>query len=93
MDTLVLGIDNQVEQARITMRTAIAAMDFQKKNRELAEQVYDQTKKKYEQGLGSTLEITTAQTELRIAESNYYTALYGAVIAKIDYLQATGKLP
>jgi hypothetical protein len=27
-----------------------------------------------------------------VAQNNYYTALYDAVIAKIDYLTAAGKL-
>ena len=59
---------------------------------ELATNVYNQAKKKYEIGTGSTLDITNAQTELRIAESNYTSALYDAIIAKVDYLEATGKL-
>ena len=58
----------------------------------LSDQVYDQTKLKYEQGLGSNLEITTAQTELTTAQNNYYAALYDAIIARVDFLKATGKL-
>ncbi|MGB8193786.1 MAG: TolC family protein, partial [Chitinophagaceae bacterium] len=92
MENLRLLIDNEVEQSRINMRSALASIDFQKRNMELAVQVYEQTKKKYEQGLGSNLEITNAQTELRIAQNNYYGALYDAIIAKVDYLRATGKL-
>ncbi len=92
IENLKLMIDNEVEQSRINMRSALASIDFQKKNMELAEQVYEQTKKKYEQGLGSNLEITNAQTELRVAQNNYYGALYDAIVAKIDYLRSTGKL-
>lgn len=92
MENLRLLIDNEVERSRISMRSALASVDFQKKNIELAEQVYEQTKKKYEQGLGSNIEITNAQTELRVAQNNYYNALYDAIIAKIDFLSATGKL-
>lgn len=87
-----LSIDNEVEQSRISMRNALASIDFQRKNIELAQQVYEQTRKKYEQGLGSNIEITNAQTELRVAQNNYYSALYDAIIAKIDYLSSTGKL-
>ena len=67
-------------------------LDYQKKNMELAESVYDQTKKKYESGLGSQTEINTAQTDLKNAQTNYITALYDAIIAKVDFLKATGKL-
>jgi outer membrane protein TolC len=67
-------------------------MDAQKKNMELAEKVYNTTNLKYQQGLGSNQEIYTAQTELKVAQNNYYGALYDAIIAKIDFLKATGKL-
>jgi len=92
IENLKLSIDNDITVATNDFRTAIATLDYQKKNMELAEQVYNQAKKKYEIGTGSTLDITNAQAELRIAESNYTSALYDAIIAKVDYLKATGKL-
>lgn len=92
LGNLKLAIDNQVEVARINMRSALASMDYQQRNMALAQEVYEQTKRKYEQGLGSNIEITNAQTELRVAQNNYYGALYDAIIAKVDYLTATGKL-
>ena len=67
-------------------------MDFQKKNMELAEKVFSQTKKKYEMGTGSQMEINTAQTDMKTAQTNYITALYDAIIAKVDFMKATGKL-
>jgi outer membrane protein TolC len=70
----------------------VATLDFQRKNMDLAEKVYGQTKKKYEMGTGSQTEINTAQTDLKAAQTNYITALYDAIIARIDYLKATGKL-
>lgn len=85
-------IDNEVSTARTTLNSAVVTMDYQRKNMVLAENVYNQTKKKYEQGLGSNLEVTTAQSELRVAQINYYSSLYDAIIAKVDYLKATGKL-
>lgn len=92
MDLLKLSIDHDVEQSRIKYRNAIVSMDYQKKNMELSEAVYNTTKIKYQQGLGSNLEITNAQTEMRLAQTNYYSALYDAIIARIDYLKAIGKL-
>jgi outer membrane protein TolC len=81
-----------VEQSRIKMTSALLTMDNQKKNTELAENVYNTTKKKYEQGLGSNQEIYNAQTELKVAQTNYYNSLYDAITAKIDWLKAAGKL-
>lgn len=86
------AIDNQVMTARNNLQSAIATMDFQKKNMALAEKVYNQTKKKYEVGTGSQTEINTARTDWKAAQTNYVSALYDAIIAKIDYLQAIGKL-
>src|SRR5688572_24052404 len=89
---LKLNIDNQVESSRIQFKTAIESMDFQKVNMKLAEEVYEQTRKKYEAGLGSNTEITTAQTDLKTAQSNYINSLYDAIVARIDFLKAIGKL-
>lgn len=86
------SIDNDVQTARVQIRNAIVTMDEQKKNMALAEQVYNQTKKKYEQGLGSNLEVTNAETDLTTAQNNYFSAVYDAIIARIDYLKAVGKL-
>jgi outer membrane protein TolC len=92
VDQLKQSINNDVAQARINMKSAILTMDAQKKNIDLAQQVYNSTKLKYEQGVGSNQEISTAQADLVTAQNNYYSALYDAIIAKIDYLTAAGKL-
>jgi outer membrane protein TolC len=92
LEQLKLSVDNDIEVSRIRMRSALVTMDSQKKNIELAEQVYRTTKLKYEQGLGSNQEIYNAQTELKVAQNNYYSSLYDAISAKIDYLKAAGKL-
>ncbi len=86
------SIENDVSQARIKMKSALLTMDNQKRNIALAEKVYNTTRKKYDQGLGNNQEIYNAQAELKVAQTNYYSAVYDAIIAKIDYQQATGKL-
>ena len=57
-----------------------------------AQTVFEQTKKKFEIGTGSNTEITQAQTDLKGAQTNYLNALYNAIIARIDYTKAIGKL-
>lgn len=86
------NIDAETEQAKLKFTNAIATIDNQKRNMQLAEKVYEQTKKKFEAGTGSNTEINTAQTELKTAQTNYISALYDAIIAKVDYLKAIGKL-
>lgn len=92
MEQLKFSIDNDVAQSRIQMKSALTTMDAQKRNIDLAQQVYNSTKLKYEQGLGSNQEISTAQADLVTAQNNYYSSLYDAIIAKIDFLSAAGKL-
>ena len=92
IDNLKRSIDSDVEQATLNFKSAVATIDFQKKNMELAETVYNQTKKKYEVGTGSNIEINAAETDLITAQTNYISALYNAIIAKVDYQKAIGKL-
>ncbi|RYF37773.1 MAG: TolC family protein, partial [Chitinophagaceae bacterium] len=92
LKNLELSIDKEISESRTNLRSAVATMDYQKKNMQLAEEVYNQTKLKFEQGLGSNLEVTTSQTELTTAQNNYYGALYDAIVARVDFLRANGKL-
>ena len=92
MNCSKLSIDNDIAVAKSNYRSAIATLDFQRQNMQLAETVYQQTKKKYEIGTGSQTEINAAQADLKAAQTNYITALYDAIIAKVDFMKATGKL-
>jgi outer membrane protein len=92
LENLKQSIDVEVRTARNNFINAISNMDNQKENTSLAESVYDQTKKKYESGLASSTDLTNAQTDLIQAQSNYINALYNAVVAKVDYLKAIGKI-
>jgi outer membrane protein TolC len=92
IDALKNSIDREVASAKNNFASALERLNAQRKNQALADQVYRQTKKKYEIGTASQIEINVAQTDLKAAQTNYITALYDAVISKIDFLQATGKL-
>lgn len=63
----------------------------QKANLDLAQDIYDKTQIKFQEGVGSTLEITQAESELKNAQINYLNAVYDLVLAKIDYHKAIGK--
>ncbi len=92
VDELKNRIDHDVKNAQIQFAAALSTLDYQKKNMDLSERVYQQTRKKYEQGLGSNIEITTALSDQKTAQANYFNALYNAVIARVDYLTSIGKL-
>jgi outer membrane protein TolC len=92
LDNLKKGIDLEKTIAKNTLTNAILNMDIQEQNMELAEKVYNTEKKKYEQGLGSSFSLLQTDNELQQAQSNYFRSLYDAIIAKVSYLKALGKL-
>lgn len=92
LEGLKLTIDRDVQEALNDYTNALATLDAQKRNMELAEKVYNQTRIKFSEGIGSNTEITTAQNDLLIAQNNYILALYDAIDARVDFLKATGKL-
>jgi outer membrane protein len=92
MEKLRQGITFEVNSAANKLNSALKTLNNQKKNTELAQQIYKTAKMKYEQGTGSNMEIYNAQTEYKVSENNYFGALYDAIIAKIDYLKASGTL-
>ena len=91
-EALKINIDNELQTAKNNFNSAISSLDYQKKNMALAENVYQQTKKKFEIGTGTQTEINQAQTDLKAAQTNYINSLYNAIIAKVDFIKATGKL-
>ncbi len=92
MAALKNNIDNELSQAKLNYMSSVATVNFQKKNMQLAENVYSQTKKKFEAGSGSNTEISAAQADLVTAQNNFMNALYTALIAKVDLLKTSGKL-
>lgn len=92
LENLERAIDLQREAAYNQFRNAITNLDIQERNMALAEKVYNTTKKKYEQGLGSSFEIIQTESSYEEAQSNYFQALYDATIAKIAYYRSLGRL-
>ena len=92
LDNVKKGIDLEMVVAKNTLTNAVLTMDAQENNMQLAERVFNTVKKKYEQGVGSSFEILQADTDLQQAQTNYFKALYDAIIARISYQKALGKL-
>jgi len=90
-EALKNAIDFDIERANISTQNAGARLATQQRNLALAQEVVRVTKVKYKQGLGSSLEVTNAETDLRVAQTNYYAALYDALVAKIDADVAAGR--
>lgn len=92
MRNLENAIDLEVEQARITLQNSLQSLETQQENMELAQEVFRVSKIKYQEGVGSNLEVVEAENALKTAETNYYQSLYNALVARVGYNKATGTL-
>jgi outer membrane protein TolC len=86
------GIDLEVSAAQTNFLNGQQSLENQKRNMELAKEVLRVTKVKYEQGVGSSLEVTSAETALKEAQNNYITALYDLLISKVNLDKALGNI-
>ncbi len=84
------AIKLEISSSLTLYQNAIQSLSTQKKNMELAQGVYAASKIKYDAGVGSNLEVMTAETLLKEAQTNYYNALYEYYVAKVDLDKATG---
>lgn len=92
LKNLEMAAELEASSASISYANAYSTMLLQKKNRELANHVYDVAQKKYQQGVGSNIELLNAETSLKEAEINYFNSVYDMLVAQIDYKKATGTL-
>ncbi|QDH81275.1 TolC family protein [Echinicola soli] len=79
-------------QARTNLQNNLKTLDVQRENMELASEVYEISRIKYTEGVGSNFEVVEADSDLVEAEINYYSALYDALISKVDLEKALGIL-
>lgn len=85
-----IGID--ITSNRNALIDALNSLDAQDQNLTLANDIYKVSKIKYDQGVGSNLEVLDAETSLKEAQANYFNALYDATIARINLDKALGNL-
>ena len=82
----------QVNEARVSYINGLQTLNDQKKNMALANEVLRVSKIKYEQGVGSSIEVTQAQTAVQDADNTYIQGLYNALISKVDLDKAYGRI-
>lgn len=90
MDFIKKSIDLEIASSLTILQNASSSLANQKSNIAIAEEVVRVSKLKYEQGVGSNLEMITAENSLKEAQTNYFNALFDALVAKIDFDKATG---
>jgi len=81
----------QVRNSQRSIINARNTVNNSKKNLDLSQRIYDKTKIKFKEGIGSSIEVTQAEADLYQAQGNYINALYDLLIAKTDYNLALAK--
>jgi len=86
------AIQLEVSAAVVNYNNSISSLSIQKRNLELAQGVFEVAKKKYEQGVGSNLEVINAQSSLKESQTNYFNAIFEHYNAKLDMDKAKGTI-
>jgi outer membrane protein TolC len=85
-------IDMERSQALATLDKAVEVLESQKENMDLAEEVFRVSNVKYQQGVGSNMEVIDADASYKEAQSNYISSLFDALMATVDVEKAHGRL-
>ena len=80
----------QFKQLKFNLLSAVESFENQKKNVEVSREVYKSLKTKYEQGVISSLELTTADNNYLKAESDYLTSMLEVLRAQNELNTLTG---
>jgi outer membrane protein len=81
----------ELENARKLHLNATERVANQQKNLALAQRIYDTTQTKYKAGVGSSFEVTQAESSLYAAQQALMTAQYDLLSAKVAIRKALGE--
>jgi len=84
-------IDLEVQQTKLKYLRAMEYVVQQTENLELAKRIVNITTIKYNEGVGSNLELTTSIQDLKTTQTNYLSAVYDLLVAKLDFQVALGQ--
>ena len=82
----------EVSAALAKFNRNIQTIEIQKQNLALANEILKISSAKLKEGVGSNLEITNAQQEVKTSQTNYLNAIYDLLNAQIELKKAYGKL-
>ena len=87
-----LVIETEVRRAARAVDTAVKSIEAASKARQFQEKNLDAEKKRYENGMSTSFQITQIQEQLTTARSGEVTAIVNYRTALAEYYRATGKL-
>lgn len=86
------SLSTEYASALATYKANLANYFAQKENLDLATDVYNTIDLQYRSGIKAYLELITAQTDVRNAETNFSNALYQVLSSKLDVQRALGTI-
>ncbi|NGP89117.1 TolC family protein [Fodinibius halophilus] len=89
----VRSAKNEIQSARESLNQALETAPARQQALELAQEGYQRAQARLENGMGSQLDVTNAELQLREAEANYAQMVYNYLSAKAQYDQAIGMVP
>ncbi|MES1225960.1 MAG: TolC family protein, partial [Bacteroidota bacterium] len=91
-ENLVNAVDFEYSNSKTNLENNMALLETNKQTREIAAEIVRASQVKYNNGVGSSLDVMDAESALKEAETNYYSALYSAIVSKIELEKALGNL-
>ncbi|NNE26363.1 MAG: TolC family protein [Saprospiraceae bacterium] len=86
------AIDLQVANAKLQYINARKTLQNRRSSLEIVQSIYDKTIIKFNEGVGSSVEVTQAEQQLYEAQGNYVNALYELLVTKTDLEIALGNI-
>ncbi|PWS27123.1 transporter [Pedobacter yonginense] len=80
------------ENAKIQLRNNLNTINSQKKNAELAQEIYKSTQNNYNNGLASLTDLLDTENSLTQAQNSYTQALLNYKIAEIQLIKSNGNI-
>ena len=87
-----LALNLAYENARTQINNSIITLNAQKKNVQLAKEVFSNTQNNYNNGLASLTDLLNAETSMTEANNNYSSALLNYRVAEIQLIKSKGQL-
>ncbi|MFM6934103.1 MAG: TolC family protein [Flavobacteriales bacterium] len=82
----------QMKNMETKLQVSLGALETQRNNLQLAEEIYQTTTVQYQSGFISTAELLNAETSLKEAQTNYLRSIAQIRLAELEALKAAGNI-
>ncbi|MES2650711.1 MAG: TolC family protein [Bacteroidota bacterium] len=86
------SLNMEYENAKIQLRNSLNTITSQKKNVDLAQEIYHSTQNNYNNGLATLTDLLDTETSLTQAQNSYTQALLNYKIAEIQLIKSNGNI-